>query len=156
MENTNIKVAIVGTGVIGAGWATHFLAQGFEVMATDPAVGADARLREWVDGYWPTVVELGLVDGASRDKLSFTTDLAEAVPARRLHPGKRLRAGGCQNSRVAPSWFPLTSTVVASTVASGHRIDDGWNDDTTNPSFDSPSSKKVGCIFAMRETTHGH
>jgi len=79
MGNTTIKVAIVGTGVIGAGWATHFLAQGFEVAATDPAVGAEARLREWVDGHWPTVVALGLVDGASRDKLSFTTDLAEAV-----------------------------------------------------------------------------
>src|SRR5439155_9378440 len=50
-----------------------------EVAATDPAVGAEARLREWVDGHWPTVVALGLVDGASRDKLSFTTDLAEAV-----------------------------------------------------------------------------
>jgi 3-hydroxyacyl-CoA dehydrogenase len=74
-----MKVCIVGTGVIGAGWATHFLAQGFEVTATDPAVGAQARLREWVDGYWPTVEALGLADGASRDKLSFTTDLAEAV-----------------------------------------------------------------------------
>lgn len=79
MGNTNIKVAVVGTGVIGAGWATHFLAQGFEVTATDPAVGAEARLRGWVDDYWPTVEALGLVDGAARDKLSFTTDVAQAV-----------------------------------------------------------------------------
>lgn len=79
MGTTNTKVAIVGTGVIGAGWATHFLAQGFEVTATDPAPGAEARLREWVDAYWPTVEALGLVDGASRDKLSFTTDVAKAV-----------------------------------------------------------------------------
>jgi carnitine 3-dehydrogenase len=79
MGNTNIKVAVVGTGVIGAGWATHFLAQGFEVTATDPAVGAEARLRGCVDDYWPTVEALGLVDGASRDKLSFTTDVAQAV-----------------------------------------------------------------------------
>jgi nucleoside-diphosphate-sugar epimerase len=79
MGNTNIKVAVVGTGVIGAGWATHFLAQGFEVAATDPAAGAEARLREWVDDYWPTVEALGLVDGASRDKLCFMTNLAQAV-----------------------------------------------------------------------------
>ena len=45
MENTNKKIAVVGTGVIGAGWATHFLARGFEVIATDPAPGAEARLR---------------------------------------------------------------------------------------------------------------
>ena len=77
--NKDIKVAVVGTGVIGAGWATHFLAQGFEVRATDPAIGAEARLRSWVDDYWPTVEALGLVDGASRDKLYFTTDVAQAV-----------------------------------------------------------------------------
>lgn len=79
MQNKDIKVAVVGTGVIGAGWATHFLAQGFDVTATDPAVGAEARLRGWVDDYWPTVEALGLVAGASRDKLSFTTDVAQAV-----------------------------------------------------------------------------
>src|SRR5437660_10498315 len=79
MGKTNIKVAVVGTGVIGAGWAAHFLAQGFEVAATDPAPGAEERLREWVDAYWPTVEALGLADGASRDKLSFTTDVAQAV-----------------------------------------------------------------------------
>src|SRR5579864_6023700 len=73
------KVAIVGTGVIGAGWATHFLAKGFEVTATDPGAGAEARLREWVDNNWPTVEALGLADGASREKLTFTTDLTAAV-----------------------------------------------------------------------------
>ncbi|MBU6257387.1 MAG: 3-hydroxyacyl-CoA dehydrogenase [Burkholderiales bacterium] len=79
MKKTNIKVAVVGTGVIGAGWATHFLAQGFEVAATDPAPGAESRLQAWIDESWPTVEALGLADGASRDKLSFTTDVASAV-----------------------------------------------------------------------------
>lgn len=79
MENTNKKIAVVGTGVIGAGWATHFLARGFEVIATDPAPGAEARLRAWIDEYWPAVEALGLVDGASRDKLIFTSDVALAV-----------------------------------------------------------------------------
>jgi carnitine 3-dehydrogenase len=79
MKKSELKVAVVGTGVIGAGWATHFLAQGFEVAATDPAAGAEKRLRARVGDYWPTVEALGLVDGASRDKLSFTTDVASAV-----------------------------------------------------------------------------
>ena len=39
------RIAIVGTGTIGASWATHYLAQGFDVTATDPAPSAEAALR---------------------------------------------------------------------------------------------------------------
>jgi 3-hydroxyacyl-CoA dehydrogenase len=79
MKPANSKVAVVGTGVIGAGWATHFLARGFDVTATDPAPGAEERLRGLVDAGWPAVEALGLADGASRDRLDFTTDVAQAV-----------------------------------------------------------------------------
>ena len=34
------RVAIVGTGVIGASWATAFLARGMDVVASDPAPNA--------------------------------------------------------------------------------------------------------------------
>jgi len=34
------RIAIVGTGTIGASWATHYLAQGFDVTATDPVTFA--------------------------------------------------------------------------------------------------------------------
>ena len=30
------RIAIVGTGVIGASWAAEYLARGFDVIATDP------------------------------------------------------------------------------------------------------------------------
>lgn len=73
------RVAIVGTGTIGASWATHFLARGFDVVATDPAPGAESALRSYVDHAWDTAARLGLADGASRDRLSFTTDLQKAV-----------------------------------------------------------------------------
>jgi 3-hydroxyacyl-CoA dehydrogenase len=79
MANTSIKIAVVGTGVIGAGWATHFLARGFKVTATDPGEDAEARLRECVERDWPTVEALGLAEGASKSNLSFTTDVAAAV-----------------------------------------------------------------------------
>ena len=49
------RVGIVGTGVIGASWAAFFLARGFDVVATDPAPGADGRLRTFVDGAWPVL-----------------------------------------------------------------------------------------------------
>ena len=39
--NTPIRrIAIVGTGVIGASWAAYYLARGFDVVATDPAPSA--------------------------------------------------------------------------------------------------------------------
>ncbi|MEU6932917.1 3-hydroxyacyl-CoA dehydrogenase NAD-binding domain-containing protein [Streptomyces sp. NPDC046374] len=60
-----MKVAVVGTGVIGASWTTLFLEYGHEVVATDPAPGAEARLRAAVT--------------APQERLSFTPDLAVAV-----------------------------------------------------------------------------
>ncbi|MFF0431756.1 3-hydroxyacyl-CoA dehydrogenase NAD-binding domain-containing protein [Streptomyces sp. NPDC004327] len=60
-----MRVAVVGTGVIGASWTTLFLEYGHEVVATDPAPGAEARLRAAVT--------------ARQERLSFTPDLAEAV-----------------------------------------------------------------------------
>ena len=42
-------VAIIGTGVIGASWTALFLAKGLDVVATDVAPGAEAKLRSFVD-----------------------------------------------------------------------------------------------------------
>jgi 3-hydroxyacyl-CoA dehydrogenase len=43
------RIAIVGTGVIGASWAAYYLARGFEVVATDPGPQAEVNLRKYVD-----------------------------------------------------------------------------------------------------------
>lgn len=73
------RVAIVGTGTIGASWATHFLAQGFDVTATDPAPGAETALRSYVEGAWDGATKIGPAPGASPDRLKFTSDLAAAL-----------------------------------------------------------------------------
>ena len=39
------RVAIIGTGVIGASWSALFLAKGLEVVATDIAPDAEAALN---------------------------------------------------------------------------------------------------------------
>ncbi|MCP2341562.1 3-hydroxyacyl-CoA dehydrogenase NAD-binding domain-containing protein [Actinomadura rupiterrae] len=59
-----MRIAVVGTGVIGASWTALFLAHGHEVIATDPAPDAEERLRS------------ALPDSA---RLTFTHDLAEAA-----------------------------------------------------------------------------
>ncbi|WP_328908422.1 3-hydroxyacyl-CoA dehydrogenase NAD-binding domain-containing protein [Streptomyces sp. NBC_00234] len=72
-------VAVVGTGVIGTGWVALALAHGREVTAHDPAPGAEERLRSGLETLWPALVRLGLAEGSSQERLTFTDDLEEAV-----------------------------------------------------------------------------
>jgi 3-hydroxyacyl-CoA dehydrogenase len=78
--NTPIRrIAVVGTGVIGASWAAQYLARGFDVVATDPAPDAETKLRKYVDDVWDELERIGLTPGASRTRLSFTTNMKEAL-----------------------------------------------------------------------------
>jgi carnitine 3-dehydrogenase len=80
MDGTDIgRVAVVATGVIGAAWATYFLARGLDVAATDPAPGAEDALRRAVEAHWPAMEAMGLAPGASPDRLRFAASLEEAV-----------------------------------------------------------------------------
>ena len=73
------RIAIVGTGVIGASWAAQYLARGFDVVATDPAPNAEANLRKYVNEAWKDLTVIGLSPGAARDHLTFTTNMKEAL-----------------------------------------------------------------------------
>jgi 3-hydroxyacyl-CoA dehydrogenase len=80
MSNKPIRrIAIIGTGVIGASWSALFLAKGLEVTATDVAPNAEAALRRFVDAAWPALKRLGLSPGASQSNLKFTAELAHAI-----------------------------------------------------------------------------
>lgn len=76
---TVTKVALVGTGVIGASWATLFLAKGLDVVATDTAPDAEGKLTAIVARQWAAMETLGLSPGASQSRLTFTASLEEAV-----------------------------------------------------------------------------
>ncbi|WP_423821136.1 3-hydroxyacyl-CoA dehydrogenase NAD-binding domain-containing protein [Salinisphaera sp. SPP-AMP-43] len=74
------RVAIVGSGVIGCGWAVRALAAGAEVVAYDTDVDtARRRLAETVDIAWPSLIRRGLAEEADRDRWRVTDDLADAV-----------------------------------------------------------------------------
>src|SRR5438132_2142579 len=73
------RIAIIGTGVIGASWTALFLAKGLQVVATDVAPNAEAALRKFVEKAWPALERLGLSPGASQSNLKFTPALAQAV-----------------------------------------------------------------------------
>lgn len=73
------NITVVGTGVIGNGWITRFLANGYKVTACDPDPAAEARTREAVAHAWPAMERVGLHEAASMDNLSFEPDVQKAV-----------------------------------------------------------------------------
>ena len=78
-DSNHQRIAIVGTGVIGASWAALYLAKGLQVLATDPAPNAEAALRKFVETAWPALKRLGLASDASQSNLKFTAALGQAV-----------------------------------------------------------------------------
>ncbi len=73
------RVAIAGAGVIGASWATAFLARGMEVVASDPAPGAEEALRKTIEAQWPAMQQIGLSAAASMERLRFVASPEDAV-----------------------------------------------------------------------------
>jgi carnitine 3-dehydrogenase len=73
------RIAVVGTGGIGGSWAAYFLAQGLDVIATDPKPGAEQELRSLIPLYWEGLTMSGLARGASIDRLRFVSSIEEAV-----------------------------------------------------------------------------
>ncbi|WP_063548894.1 3-hydroxyacyl-CoA dehydrogenase NAD-binding domain-containing protein [Burkholderia territorii] len=67
------RIAIVGAGVIGASWAAFYLSKGFDVVATDPAPQAEARLHDALAAF------LGERAAELSARLSFDADLARAL-----------------------------------------------------------------------------
>jgi carnitine 3-dehydrogenase len=75
------RVAVIGTGTIGASWAAFFLSRDLAVAASDPAPQAEQFLRRFVAAAWPALVSLGGAEAFSEDRLSFHTQPEEAVAA---------------------------------------------------------------------------
>lgn len=73
-------IGLAGTGVIGSGWAVRVLARGYDVVAWDPADGAEARLRQAIERAWPAATELGLFPGADPERIRWA-DSPEEVAA---------------------------------------------------------------------------
>ncbi len=69
-------IAVVGCGTVGASWASLFIAHGLHVQATDPAPGAEARLRAFVERAREPLRALG---HAGEGRLDFTGELGRAL-----------------------------------------------------------------------------
>ena len=77
---TDIKrIAVVGTGVIGGGWATRCLTRGIDVVATDPGPDAEAKLRTALDNARPAAEKLYGSPDVTPGRLTFVGSVAEAA-----------------------------------------------------------------------------
>lgn len=70
-------LGVIGTGVIGAGWAARALANGLDVLAWDPAADWQTGLQAAIDNAWPAVTSLGLSRDAGRERLRFAQSLSD-------------------------------------------------------------------------------
>jgi carnitine 3-dehydrogenase len=73
------RVGVVGAGVIGGGWALHYLRMGLDVAVYDPSPAARDDVLRMRDEVWPVLEQLGLRAGASQDRLTLHSELAAAV-----------------------------------------------------------------------------
>lgn len=73
------RVCSIGAGPIGGGWAAHFLARGYDVTAYVHDMAERDALRTIVETAWVSLTALGLVEGASLDRLTVTDTLEEAA-----------------------------------------------------------------------------
>jgi 3-hydroxyacyl-CoA dehydrogenase len=73
------RIAIVGTGLIGSSWAAQYLARGFDVIATNPDSKAESKIRKNIDAAWKALTIIGLSPGATRDRLTFNSNMKEAL-----------------------------------------------------------------------------
>lgn len=80
MFNTQIKsIALLGSGLIGGGWAARALANGLDVVAWDPGAGAEKVLRQRILNAWPSLQRQGLAENASPERLRFVSTVEECV-----------------------------------------------------------------------------
>ncbi len=76
---TTKTIGVVGTGVIGSGWAVRVLARGYDVAAWDPADCGEVRLRAAIERAWPAATELGLFPEADPGRVRWVESPEEAA-----------------------------------------------------------------------------
>ncbi len=125
------RTAILGAGVIGASWAALFLASGRNVTVFDPDPNAEASVRKYIEMAWPALEELGQVDHATRDAITFAPTAAEAVRNAQFiqeNVPERLPTKHSIYAEVEPE---LSADAIVSSSTSGltlEALQQGWRD----------------------------
>jgi 3-hydroxyacyl-CoA dehydrogenase len=113
------RVAVIGTGTIGASWAALFLAHGLDVVASDPAPDAEAKLAAFVGRALP---DIAAPAGTKRGRLSFERDPAKAVAGIRFVQENAPEREGLKADLIAElqAAAPADAIIASSTTAFPH------------------------------------
>ena len=78
---TNNRIAIIGSGLVGSGWAIVFARAGFEVSLFDAELGAAERAYGLIGARLQDLHEAGLIDHPkeSHDRITLASSLAAAL-----------------------------------------------------------------------------
>ena len=79
MSNKITKLAVIGTGVIGAGWIIRLLAHNKKVFAFDKNIKLEKQLINEIKLTWPYVRKLFNKKKLNLNKLKFVGSIKEAV-----------------------------------------------------------------------------
>jgi 3-hydroxybutyryl-CoA dehydrogenase len=155
------RAAVLGAGVIGASWASLFLARGITVDIFDPAEGAEAEVRGYVARAWPALARLGLAPGADPERLIFhKTPMAAVREASFVQESvpERLDVKHALFAEIEPHLAP--DAIVASS-ASGLMVSEmqqGWRDPSRfllGHPFNPPHLIPLVELFANDRTAEG-
>ena len=129
------RIAIIGTGVIGASWAAQYLARGFDVIATNPDPNAESKLRKYIDAAWKELTIIGLSPRATRDRLTFTSNMKEALseadfvqenaperPDFKIKLFAEIDDATPSDSIIASNWSGITTSVIQSQCEHPERV----------------------------------
>lgn len=129
---SSLQVGLLGTGVIGASWASLFLAHGYRVSAYDPAPDSPENTKSYIAKAWGQLAEIGLmVEGADPDAISFVDTPEEAVEGSAFiqeSVPERLPVKIDMYQRIEPA---MGDEAILATSASGLLIKEmqaGWKD----------------------------
>jgi carnitine 3-dehydrogenase len=73
------RIALIGAGVIGSGWAARALGQGLDVALWDPSSDATARVAGFVERAWPAMLATGVTQLAAPPPFRIADSIADAV-----------------------------------------------------------------------------
>ena len=73
------NIGVIGTGTIGASWATYFLSRGFKVKAWDPGDGWKDRILDFINNAWPQMNALGAKKEFQETNIELCSSLEDAL-----------------------------------------------------------------------------
>lgn len=127
MENT----AIIGAGVIGASWASLFLAAGKNVAVYDPSPTVEADVTAYIDTAWPVLEKIGRTAPGRRGTLTFHATAAQAVENADFVQESVPERLDIKHAIFAAFEDALKPDAIVSTSASGlmvKEMQEGWRD----------------------------